>query len=140
MVALIVRITFTLSGSFVVTKTVLAPVLALAVCNDTSILPLWPGATCLADSKATVHPQDGATARICRGAVPRFVNMNTCLAVSPSGTLPKSLSTASNTMRGCSVCAGVCGIEESHAITMDARQRSRIEIVSRGPNAIGGAL
>src|SRR5258707_10305345 len=87
-------------GSLVSTVTPLAMGPAkLVVSTWALILPVSPGLISLSKS-ATVQPQPGLAAMICRSAVPVFLMTNDQSSFSPLGTTPKSLTGSTMVSRG----------------------------------------
>jgi hypothetical protein len=60
------------------------------------MIPSFPGKTGALDHSGVVQPQEARTFVITIGAFPTFVNLKTCVAKSPSTTLPKSWELVSN--------------------------------------------
>src|SRR5258708_31738997 len=71
----------------------------LVVSRWALILPVSPGLTSLSKS-ATVQPQPGLAAMICRSALPVFLMTNDQSSFSPLGTTPKSLTGSTIVSRG----------------------------------------
>src|SRR5690606_23224270 len=72
------------------------------------MVPDLPGAMGSLDHFGVVQPQLGMTLVIINGSFPTFLNLNSCVATSPSVSEPKSCTSLSNLNSGLFASASFC--------------------------------